>query len=164
MYVYCTAGMSIDHLDEPLTELFVYSPKADMALVELMTVCASYHRNKLPLGIHHTVNIWQPWLEDSKCDHGFISLPYLDGEDLEIFNFEGNVIRCLLDIDLFEVSVVSFPAYADTSAALRSAPVEVRSQIENRNVPIPPVVEICTTNADHRQRLTLRHRLLAMPS
>ena len=77
---------------------------------------------------------------------------------------EGNVIRCLLDIDLFEVSVVSFPAYADTSAALRSAPVEVRSQIENRNVPIPPVVETCTTNADHRQRLTLRHRLLAMPS
>jgi hypothetical protein len=102
MYVYCTAGMSVDRLDEPLTELFVYSPKADMALVELMTVCASYHRNKLPLGIHHTVNIGQPWLEDSKCDHGFISLPYLDGEDLEVFNFEGNVIRCYWFIPITE--------------------------------------------------------------
>lgn len=102
MFVYCTVGMSVGRLDEPLTELFVYSPKADMALVELMTVCASYHRNKLPLGIHHTVNIGKSWLGESKCDHGFISLPYLDGEDLEVFNFEGNVISCYWFIPITE--------------------------------------------------------------
>jgi len=77
---------------------------------------------------------------------------------------EGNVIRCLLDLDLFEVSVVSFPAYADTSAALRSASLEIRSCIESRNAP-PPVVEPpCNTQAEQRQRLTLRHRWLSLNS
>jgi hypothetical protein len=33
-------------------------------------------------------------LGDSKYDHGFISSPYLNGEDLEVFNFNGNVINC----------------------------------------------------------------------
>src|SRR5690348_11901648 len=94
MFVYCTVGMSADRTDENLVELFVFSPKPDSQLVELMTICASYHRNKLPLNIHHTVNIGHPWLDDSVCDHGFISLPYLDGPELEIFKFEGLEIHC----------------------------------------------------------------------
>src|SRR6476660_2417390 len=87
MFCYCTVGMSADRVDDSLLELVIYAPKADNALVELLTVCASYHRNVLPLNIHHTVNIGQPWLDDSKCDHAFISFPYLDGDDLELFNF-----------------------------------------------------------------------------
>ncbi|MBB5066151.1 HK97 family phage prohead protease [Granulicella mallensis] len=77
---------------------------------------------------------------------------------------QGCVIRCLLDIDLFEVSVVSFPAYPETSAALRSAPIEIRSQIESHNAPpIPPVEPSCiTANTEQRQRVTLRHRLLSL--
>ena len=63
-------------------------------MVELLTICASYHRNGKPLNLHHTVNIGQPWLDESNCDHGFISLPYLDGEELEIFNFDGQEIHC----------------------------------------------------------------------
>jgi len=82
--------------------LLVYSPKSDNLLVELLTVCASYHRNGLPLGLHHTVNIGQPWLDNSKCDHGFISLPYLDGEELEIFSFGGQEIHCYWFIPITE--------------------------------------------------------------
>ena len=33
---------------------------------------------------------------------------------------EGKDIRTLLDVDLFDVSVVTYPAYPDTSVALRS--------------------------------------------
>lgn len=102
MYTYCTVGMSADRMDDNLIELFVFSPKQDMQLVELMTVCASYHRNKLPLNIHHTVNIGQPWLDSSICDHGFISLPYLDGPELELFNFEGHTIHCYWFIPITE--------------------------------------------------------------
>lgn len=94
MFTYCTVGMSADRLDNNLIELFVFSPKPGNQLVELLTYCASYHRTKLPLNLHHTVNIGQPWLDDSICDHGFISLPYLDGADLEVFNFEGHDIHC----------------------------------------------------------------------
>jgi hypothetical protein len=93
MFIYCTVGMSADRMDDNLIELFIFSPNPSNQLVEVMTYCASYHRNKLPLNIHHTVNIGQPWLDNSICDHGFISLPYFDGPELELFKFEGNEIR-----------------------------------------------------------------------
>ncbi|AOM77702.1 suppressor of fused domain protein [Pedobacter steynii] len=93
MFCYCTVGMSVDYMDEPM-EMIVYSPRSDLSLVELLTICTSYHRNKAPLNLHHTVNIGQPWLDFSRCDHGFISLPYLDGNDLCVFNFNDQVIPC----------------------------------------------------------------------
>jgi hypothetical protein len=92
-WTYCSIGMSLGREDDNLIELFVFSPRQDMAQVELITVCASYHRNVLPLNIHHTINIGRPWLDNSKCDHCFISLPYLDGDELEIFNFEQKVFH-----------------------------------------------------------------------
>ena len=102
MYWYCTVGMSADRLDDNKIELVVYAPKSDTSLVELLTYCASYHKNKLPLNIHHTVNIGQPWLDNSKCDHAFISLPYLDGEELKLFSFEGHEIYCYWLIPITE--------------------------------------------------------------
>lgn len=102
MFCYCTVGMSVDRLDENKIELVLYSPRPDNSLVELLTVCASYHRNKLPLNIHHTMNIGQPWLSNSKCDYGFISLPYLDGDGLEFFNFAGQDIHCYWLIPITE--------------------------------------------------------------
>ncbi|MEJ2881089.1 suppressor of fused domain protein [Pedobacter sp. GR22-6] len=94
MFCYCTVGMSADRLDENLVELFIYSPKSDESLIELLTVCASYHRNVLPLNLQHTVNIGRPWLGESKCDHCFISNAYLDGDQLELFNYLGQEISC----------------------------------------------------------------------
>lgn len=94
VFIYCTVGMSADRTDDNLIELFVFSPKSDSKLVELLTYCASYHRTSRPMNIHHTVNVGQPWLDSSICDHAFISLPYLDGNNLGIFGFEGNEIYC----------------------------------------------------------------------
>jgi hypothetical protein len=102
MYTYCTVGMSCDRTDDNLVELFVYSSAPSHSLVELLTYCASFHRTGLPLNIHHTVNIGQPWIGESKCDHGFISLPYLDGPDLEIFQFNGKEIHCYWFIPITE--------------------------------------------------------------
>jgi hypothetical protein len=56
---------------------------ADRSLVELLTVVAHYHRTGRRLGLGHTVNFGRPWLPDSRCTHGLISLPYLDGPRLE---------------------------------------------------------------------------------
>ena len=102
MWTYCSSGMSVDKLDNNLIELFMFSHAADDALVELLTMCASYHRTGLPLNIHHTVNLGKPWLKNSKCDHAFISLPYLDGEELELFNFDGEIIHCCWLIPITE--------------------------------------------------------------
>jgi len=93
-YIYCTLGMSINRTDDNLIELFVFSPKKDKKLIELLTYCASFHRNDAPLNLYHTVNIGQPWIDKSICDHGYISLPYMVGKNLEIFSFEDKVIHC----------------------------------------------------------------------
>jgi HK97 family phage prohead protease len=45
----------------------------------------------------------------------------------------GNTVRTLIDVELFEVSVVSEPAYPDTSVSLRNAPKEIRSAIEAKS-------------------------------
>lgn len=102
MFCYCTVGMSVDRQNDKLIELFIYSPKADEKLVELLTVCASYHKNDVPLNLHHTVNIGQAWLDNSACDYGFISLPYLDGENLEIFTFADKTVHCYWFIPITE--------------------------------------------------------------
>lgn len=102
MFCYCTIGMPADRYDDNLIELVVYSPRPADSVIELLTFCASYHRNRLPLNIHHTVNIGQPWLDNSKCDHGFISLPYLDGENLEIFTVDSQTIHCYWLIPITE--------------------------------------------------------------
>jgi hypothetical protein len=102
MFCYCTVGMSADRGDEMRIELVVYAPRSSMSLVELLTYCASYHRNNLPLNVHHTINIGQPWLDKSKCDHAFISVPYLDGEELEMFNVEGKDVHCYWLIPITE--------------------------------------------------------------
>jgi hypothetical protein len=102
MWTYATVGMSLDRDDDNLIELFVFSPKKDEALIELLTIIASYHRNSDPLNIHHTFNIGQPWLDNSVCDYGFISLPYLDGKDLELFEFNNNTIHCYWVIPITE--------------------------------------------------------------
>jgi hypothetical protein len=102
-WAYCSVGMSLDRQDGNLIEVFIFSPRQDKAHVELITVCASYHRNSLPLNIHHTINIGRPWLDNSVCDHCFISLPYLDGEDLELFNYHNQTYRCYWLIPITEM-------------------------------------------------------------
>lgn len=93
-WIYSTLGMSID-MDEDLIELHVFSQKQDTNLVELLTITASFHRNDTPLDLHHSVNIGQPWQDNSSCDHAFLSLPYLDGDKLEIFEFGENHLHNL---------------------------------------------------------------------
>lgn len=94
MYTYCTVGMSCDRLDDNLIEMFVYSPVRSKELVVLMSWCAAYHRNRLAIKTNHTINIGQPWLLDSPCDHGLVSRPHLEGEEFEFFHFEGHYVHC----------------------------------------------------------------------
>lgn len=86
-WIYSTLGMSLD-MPENLLELHIFSAKKDVTLVELLTVTASFHRNDSPLALHHSVFIGRPWQDNSLCDYAFISLPYLDGNGLEIFTCE----------------------------------------------------------------------------
>jgi hypothetical protein len=80
-WVYATLGMSIGYRES--IELHLFSPRQADELVELLTVVAHYHRTGNRLGLHHTVNFGRPWLTNSTCSYGLISLPYLNGPELE---------------------------------------------------------------------------------
>lgn len=82
MWRYATCCMSSMSDDSPI-ELHMFSSVQDRGLIELLTAVGSYHRNNAKLDLHHTVNFGQPWQKHSLCTYGFISLPYLDGPDLE---------------------------------------------------------------------------------
>jgi hypothetical protein len=100
-WIYSTLGMSTNTPDA-LIELHILSNKEDATLVELLTVTASFHRNSTNLGLHHTVNFGRPWQGGSGCSYGFISLPYLSGESLEFFNFEGGHLHNLWSLPITE--------------------------------------------------------------
>lgn len=76
-------------------ELFMYAPRQSRESIELLTVVAHYHTTGHRLGLHHTVNFGRPWVAGSSCEFGFISLPYLEGPQLERFEASGNDIRFL---------------------------------------------------------------------
>jgi hypothetical protein len=83
-------------------ELHLFSPQPDDSQVELLTIVADYHRTGQSLGWGHTINIGRPWLPGSTCSFGLISLPYLDGEELEIFQSEWGQIQFLWLIPITE--------------------------------------------------------------
>lgn len=85
-------------------ELHLFSPKQYLPHVELLTAIGDYHNTGARLGLAHTVNFGRPWMPGSKCTYGVISLPYLDGTELEYYRCTGNgmVIRCLWLIPITE--------------------------------------------------------------
>jgi hypothetical protein len=94
MWSYATCGMSTQG-DAPALELHLFSPVKADSHVELLTAIAHYHLTGEYLNLGHTVNFGRPWLLTSKCDHGLVSLPYLDGPRLEWLEQTGKKTRFL---------------------------------------------------------------------
>jgi hypothetical protein len=67
-------------------ELHMFSPRASDGITELLVVTAHFHRTGAKLNLWDSVNFGRPWLDESNCDRGLISLPYLDGPSLETLN------------------------------------------------------------------------------
>lgn len=82
-WTYATSGMA--HFKEAAIELHIFSLEQDEFMAILLNAIADFHFS-LPggLGLGHTVNFGQAWKPGSNCEYGLISLPYLDGPELEI--------------------------------------------------------------------------------
>lgn len=102
-WAYGTCCMSQPN-DDDLLELHLFAPFQDDSHVELLTLLCHYHRTGSQLGLGHTVNFGRPWLPNSTCLFGLISLPYLDGPVLEnhISKTSGKSIRFLWLIPITE--------------------------------------------------------------
>jgi Suppressor of fused protein (SUFU) len=94
VWIYATCGMSLREETSSL-ELFLLSPSKSQDHVELLTAIADFHQTGAKLDLGHTVNFGRPWLDESKCSFGLISLPYPFGPDLEKADIAGGSIRVL---------------------------------------------------------------------
>jgi len=91
----------------------------------------------------------------SRKDIDSCSFGFTTDNDVWTEDGEGNTVRTLIAVTLYEISIVSFPAYPDTSASLRSCPVEVRSRIE-----APVLVPVATDEGlDLNLRIALAQRV-----
>lgn len=94
MWTYATCCMSIQDNDNKI-ELHLFAPEQNQSVVELLTIIAHYHITGRKLGLWHTINFGRGWLHNSNCDYGLISLPYLDGPELEKHTIQGQKIKFL---------------------------------------------------------------------
>jgi hypothetical protein len=75
--------MSVPADGKPI-ELHMFSPYETNEVVETLVATAHFHRTSTKLDIGHSVNFGKPWIGQSECRYGLVSLPYVDGPDLEI--------------------------------------------------------------------------------
>jgi hypothetical protein len=90
--------------DDAPIELHLFSETQTRDHVELLTVIAHYSRTGSHIGLGDTVNFGRPWLNDSSCCFGLISLPYLDGPKIERFAVPeiGKSVQCLWLVPITE--------------------------------------------------------------
>jgi hypothetical protein len=81
MWTYATRCMSLPDDHVPI-ELHMFSPFETNEVVELLVATAHFHRLSTKLNVGDSVNFGRSWVGQSACDHGLISLPYLDGPNL----------------------------------------------------------------------------------
>ncbi len=81
--------------DENSIELHLFSNKRDESIIELLTTVAYYHKNSNKLNLWHTVNFGRGWQDNSLCEYGLISLPYLHGPYLENMYLDHKKEKCV---------------------------------------------------------------------
>ena len=95
MWTYATCCMT-QPSDQFPVELHIFSPRRSREPLELLFAISHYFRSERSLGVGHTVNFGKPWIDSSACQYGLISLPYLDGPDLENLKLSNGVtVKCL---------------------------------------------------------------------
>ena len=89
MWTYATCCMSEINSSFAI-ELHLFSDNQNDSLIELLTSVAHYHITGKYLNLNHIINFGRPWQDNSLCDQGIISLPYLDGPMLENLSIAGS--------------------------------------------------------------------------
>ena len=92
LWTYATCEMS-QISDEIPIELQMFTLHQTTKLVEVLTAVAHYHRTATRIGLGHSVNFGQPWINNSSCEFGLVSLPYLDGPSLENLSLGTKTIK-----------------------------------------------------------------------
>lgn len=83
VWVYASVGMSNDDERGRIEAHLFCGERRDDECAFAVSVLAYFHLTGESLGLHHTVNFGQPVYAKGELDHGYLSLPYYDGEAFE---------------------------------------------------------------------------------
>jgi Suppressor of fused protein (SUFU) len=103
-WIYATSSLSQEG-DAKFLELHMRSESEDNSIVELLYAIAHFHRIGKNLDVGHTVNFGRPWIDGSKCDHGLVSLPYVDGPELEVLILRNRAINFYWIVPIYKIEV-----------------------------------------------------------
>jgi hypothetical protein len=95
--VYLTDGcFVVDPTRHIKCEFFLISPTEESQHAETLTMLANFHADaRYRLDVGSVVNIGQPWMPGSQCDHFLISIPYPYGPKLEWLRLSDICVRFL---------------------------------------------------------------------
>ena len=95
--IYMTYGcFVIEPIQHIKHEFFLVSPAEERRQVETLTMLANFHADeRYRLDVGSIVDIGDPWMEGSKCDHLLISIPYPYGLKLEWLKLPDICVRFL---------------------------------------------------------------------
>ncbi|WP_229813716.1 suppressor of fused domain protein [Novosphingobium colocasiae] len=110
MWTYATRCMSLPDDHNPL-ELHIFSPFESGEVVELLFATAHFHRTSTKLRPGDSVNFGKPWINPSECNYGLISLPYLDGKNLENLSIGARLVKFYWLIPITSSEVMFKKAY-----------------------------------------------------
>jgi hypothetical protein len=100
-WIYATTCMS-QRADTKRIELHFRSMTEDNTVVELLYAIAHFHRHGKKLDLGHTVNFGRRWAHKSNCEFGLVSLPYLDGPNLELLSLKNETIHFYWIVPIYE--------------------------------------------------------------
>lgn len=96
-WIYISIGASkfINEKGEHL-EFVLVAPYDSPEHIETLAMVANYHSDpKFRLELGSVVAIGRGWVENSKCDHLMLDLPFFKGPELEVVNINKHAVRIL---------------------------------------------------------------------
>lgn len=85
LWTYVSVGAALAH-ERPLEFVCVNLVPSER-FVQLLAMTAYYHATET-LGRGHMFPLGQPWVPESTLEYAVVSLPYLFGPSLEVFNYD----------------------------------------------------------------------------
>ena len=99
MWSHFTIGLP-ESVDADL-ELFIYSRTNNSDIKQTLTNVEDYIKSNT-VELEDVIPLSEPWLPGSKCKNLLVSLPHLEGEALERFNYRNNITHLFWLIPITE--------------------------------------------------------------
>jgi hypothetical protein len=126
--IYVTQGCFIVNSPEHVRcEFFLISPREERQHVETLTMLSNFHSDeRYRLKESSIVNIGQPWVPGSNCEHLLISVPFPYGPKLEWLKLKEFCVRFLwaLPITAREAAFADLNGYKALEEKLESAKID----------------------------------------